>query len=154
MAVEELISEALAQAAPAAHQRGVQLEGRLLQHLPEARLSEPHIFRVLTNLLDNALRHTPHGGAVILEAGVADGALWVAVVDECGGVVEEELPHLFEPGFRGRTAHRPHQGSGLGLTIARGLVEAHGGTISATNEDKGCRFRFWLPLEGRRGEGR
>ena len=154
VAVDELISEALAQATPVAQQQGVQLEGRLLQHLPEARFSEPHIFRVLTNLLDNALRHTPHGGAVILEAGVADGALWVAVLDECGGVSAADLPHLFEAGFRGHTAHRPYQGSGLGLTIARGLVEAHGGSISATNEDGGCRFTFSLPLEGRRGEGR
>jgi len=150
VAVDELISEALALAAPVAQHEGVRLEGRILEPLPEVRLSEPHVFRVLTNLLDNALRHTPAGRAVSVEAGVGKDALWFAVVDECGGVAEEDFPYLFEPGFRGQSAQRPYGGSGLGLTIARGLVDAHGGTISATNQDGGCRFTVSLPLDGPR----
>lgn len=148
VAVDELVSEALAHAAPLAQQKGVRLEGRLVEGFPAVRLSEPHIFRVLTNLLDNAVRHTPDGGQVSLHAGVSDDAVRIAIVDQCGGVAEAHLPHLFEAGFRGDSAHREAGGAGLGLTIARGLVEAHGGTISARNDDGGCRFTFSLPVEG------
>ena len=148
VAMEDLLSEALAQARPAANHKEVQVEGRILDPLPEVRVSESHVFRVLTNLLDNALRHTPAGGRVSLEAGAVDGGVWVAVRDECGGVSDEDLPHLFEAGFQGESTRHPHGGSGLGLTIARGLVDAHGGTISVSNEERGCRFTVSLPVEG------
>ena len=154
VAVDDLLSEALAQAAPLARQKGVRLEGRVVEPLPGVRLSEHHVFRVLTNLLDNAIRHTPHGGQVSLQAGVADNSVSVAIVDQCGGVAETDLPHLFEAGFRGDSPHRDTGGSGLGLTIARGLVEAHRGTISATNQDGGCRFTFSLPVDGPQQEDR
>lgn len=148
VALEDLLSEALAQAAPVAEQKGVSVEGRILDRLPEVRVSESHAFRVLTNLLDNALRHTPAGGRVSLEAGVADDSVWVAVGDECGGVADEDLPRLFEAGFRAEPIPDPYGGSGLGLTIARGLIEAHGGTISVRNEERGCRFTVSLPWQG------
>ncbi|MDP9072167.1 MAG: HAMP domain-containing histidine kinase [Actinomycetota bacterium] len=148
VALEDLLSEALAQAAPAAEHKGVPVEGRILDPLPEVRVSESHVFRVLTNLLDNALRHTPAGGRVSLEAGAADDHVWVAVGDECGGVADEDLPHLFEAGFQGESTPLRHAGSGLGLTIARGLVDAHGGTISVSNEERGCRFTVSLPVQG------
>ena len=146
VALEDLISEALAQAAPLADQQGVRLEGHVLEAMPEVRLSEPHVFRVLTNLLDNALRHTPPGGRVSLEAGRGADTVWVSVRDECGGVADEHLPRLFEPGFRAETGHPPDGRSGLGLAIVRGLVQAHGGTTSVRNEDHGCRFTVSLPL--------
>lgn len=148
VAVGELISDALAQAAPLAQQKDIRLEGRFLERLPQVRLSEPHILRVLTNLLDNALHHTPAGGQVSLEASVVDDAVWVAVMDECGGLADDDLPHLFEPGFRGQSADDASRGSGLGLAIARGLVESHGGAISAGNKDGGCRFTLSLPVDG------
>lgn len=153
VALDDLISEALAQAAPLAQQKGLRLEGRVLEPLPEVRLSEPHIFRVLGNLLDNAIRHTPAGGRVSLEASVAEDTVWVSVDDECGGVTDEHLPYLFEPGFRGESGYSPDRGSGLGLAIVRGLVLAHGGTISVTNEDGGCCFTVSLPLGGPRTRG-
>lgn len=150
VALDDLISEALAQAAPLAQQKGVRLEGRVLDSLPEVRLSEPHVFRVLTNLLDNGIRHTSAGGEVSLEAGVAHDSVWVSVRDECGGVADDHLPHLFEPGFQGESGHPPSGGSGLGLAIVRGLVQAHGGATSVRNEDGGCRFTVSLPLGGLR----
>lgn len=146
VALDDLISEALAQAAPLAQQKGIRLEGHVLESLPEIHLSEPHVFRVLTNLLDNAIRHTSAGGGVSLEAGVAQDSVWVSVRDECGGVADEHLPHLFEPGFQGESGHPPDGGSGLGLAIVRGLVQAHGGATSVRNEDGGCRFTVSLPL--------
>jgi signal transduction histidine kinase len=145
VALDDLISEALAQAAPLAHQEEVRLEGRVREPLPEVRLSEPHVFRVLTNLLDNAIRHTPRGGRVLLEAGRNADSVCVSVRDECGGVSDKDLPRLFEPGFRGESGH-PDGGSGLGLAIVRGLVQAHGGTTSVRNEDHGCRFVVSLPF--------
>lgn len=151
VALDDLISEALAQAAPLADQEGVRLEGHVREPLPELRLSEPHVFRVLTNLLDNAIRHTPRGGRVSLEAGRDEDGVWVSVRDECGGVSDEDLPRLFEPGFRGKASHAPDGGSGLGLAIVRGLVGAHGGTTSVRNEDHGCRFTVSLPAEQRAG---
>lgn len=151
VALDDLISEALARAAPLAQQKGVRLEGRVLDALPELPLSEPHVFRVLINLLDNAIRHTSTGGGVSLEAGVDEDSVWVSVRDECGGVADEHLPHLFEPGFQGRSGDTPGGGSGLGLAIVRGLVGAHGGTTSVRNQDGGCCFTVSLPLgDGRR----
>ena len=152
--LDDLISEALAHTAPLAQQEGVRLEGRILEPLPQVRLSETHVFRILTNLLDNALRHTGPGGQTWLEAGVADNRVWVAVVDECGGVADADLPRLFEPGFRADSPRHPYGGSGLGLAIARGLVEAHCGTISVSNEDGGCRFTVSLPMDGPHEESR
>lgn len=151
VAMEDLISEALAQAAPLAEQKGVRLEGQVLESLPEVGLSEPHVFRVLTNLLDNAIRHTSAGDRVSLEAGVAEDGVWVSVRDECGGVPDEHLPHLFDPGFHGGAGGTAHGGSGLGLAIVQGLVEAHGGVTSVRNEGTGCRFTVSLP--GSPGDG-
>jgi signal transduction histidine kinase len=148
VALDDLISEALAQATPLADQEGVQVDGHVVEPLPEVRLSEPHVFRVLTNLLDNAIRHTPAGGRVFLEAGADADSVWVSVRDECGGLADEHLPHLFEPGFRGDSGHPPAGGSGLGLAIVRGLVQAHGGATEVRNEAAGCRFTVSLPLGG------
>lgn len=152
VALDDLISEALAQATPLAQQKGIRLEGRVLDSLPEVRISEPHVFRVLTNLLDNAIRHTSAGGAVSLEAGVDRDSVWVSVRDECGGVADEHLPYLFDPGFQGQSGDTPSGGSGLGLAIVRGLVRAHGGATSVRNEDGGCCFTVSLPLEDGRRE--
>ena len=153
VALDDLISEALARAAPLAEQQEVQLEGRILEPLPEVRLSEPHVFRVLANLLDNAIRHTPSGGRVSLEAGARQDRVWVSIRDECGGVAEEHLPHLFEAGFQGESGRPPDGGSGLGLAIVRGLVHAHGGATSVSNENGGCRFTVVFPLRGPQASG-
>ncbi len=124
------------------------MEGRVLDSLPEVRLSEPHLFGVLTNLLDNAVRHTSAGGEVSLEAGVAHDSVWVSVGDECGGVADERLPHLSESGFRAESAHPPGGGSGLGLAIVRGLVQAH--VVPSRSETKpgAVALRCRSPLNG------
>jgi signal transduction histidine kinase len=71
----------------------------------------------------------------------------VAVQDGCGGIPEEFLPRLFEPAFRGTAARTPRgsEGAGLGLAIVRGIVEAHGGSVSVRNDGGGCRFEVSLP---------
>ena len=103
--------------------------------------------RALTNLLANGVRHTPADGQVRLLAERADdGRVHCAVVDGCGGIAEGELPKLFEVGWRGSADRTPDDGgAGLGLAIARGVVEAHAGTIAVANVPGGCRFEVALP---------
>ena len=103
--------------------------------------------RALTNLVANAVRHTPLEGHVRLIAYRGpDDRVRVAVVDECGGIAQADLPRLFEVGWRGALDRTPDDGgAGLGLAIARGVVEAHQGTIDVENVDGGCRFELSLP---------
>lgn len=103
--------------------------------------------RLLGNLVGNAVRHTSPGGSVVVRAErCADGRTQLSVLDQCGGIAEPDLPRVFEAGWRadpersGRDA-----GAGLGLAIAKGIVESHAGSISVANVDGGCRFDVALP---------
>ncbi|MGI8926923.1 MAG: sensor histidine kinase [Tepidiformaceae bacterium] len=106
--------------------------------------------QVLNNLLDNAFRHTPEGGAVhVGSREVAPGVLQVTVSDSGGGIPPEDVPHLFERFYRASTAGNG-RGHGLGLAITREIVRAHGGDIWATSEEgRGTTFAFTLPSAGR-----
>ncbi len=105
--------------------------------------------QVLTNVLGNALRHTAPGGQVTVRA-VRDGAVAVVeIVDDGEGIPAHQLPHVFERFFRGDSARdRDRSGSGIGLTISRAIVEAHGGTLSAASDGPGtgATLRLALPL--------
>jgi signal transduction histidine kinase len=145
--LSDLVSDAIASAAPVASAKGVHLEGRVDGPAPVVELSSPEMLRVVRNLLDNAIRHTPAGGRVSVVVGRRDGVAVVTVSDECGGIPETELDRVFELAYRGDAARSPDGvGGGLGLTIARGLVEAHRGQIAVHNEHRGCRFSLQLPL--------
>ena len=103
---------------------------------------------MVRNLLANAIRHTPSEGTVTLAAGADGDSAWFAVQDSCGGIPEADLPRVFEVAFRGEAARSPapdQAGAGLGLAIARGLVEAHRGRIGVENAGPGCRFVIRLP---------
>jgi two-component system, OmpR family, sensor histidine kinase BaeS len=104
--------------------------------------------QVLGNLLSNALRHTPPGGTVTLRATAhRPGRLAVTVADTGEGIAPEHLPQIFERFYRGDTARdRGHGGSGIGLAISRALVEAHGGTLSATSAGPGRGAVFTVDL--------
>jgi signal transduction histidine kinase len=149
VALGDLISDALAGAAPVAQAKGVHLEGRLDGPTPELALSTPEVARALRNLLENAIRHTPADGTVRVEAGVDDGHAYVAVADACGGIPEPDLERVFDVAFRGEMARTPGAGAGLGLAIARGMVEAHGGELTVGNDGPGCRFIVRLPMNAR-----
>ncbi len=105
------------------------------------------IGRVLTNLIGNAIRHTPEGGSVQVRAWPVDGRVAVEVRDSGEGISGDDLPHVFEQFYRAeKSRSRATGGSGLGLAIAKGLVEAHGGRIHVASElGKGTRFQFTLP---------
>ena len=143
----ELVSDAVAGAAPAASAKGVELHGSAVEPSPIVRLSTPEMARVVRNLVDNAIRHTPAGGRVSVAAEVDESHAVVRVRDACGGIEDVDLDRVFDLAYRGDTARSPGDGrAGLGLAIAKGLVEAHAGEISVCNEGAGCTFVVRLPL--------
>jgi signal transduction histidine kinase len=109
--------------------------------------------RALTNLVANAIRHTPEGGSVTIAVSCARDRAEIRVSDECGGIPESDLGRVFDVGFRGESARPPHDdgtaGAGLGLAIARGVIEAHHGAVSVTNDGCGCTFRLAVPFDAR-----
>jgi signal transduction histidine kinase len=149
VALDELVADAVAGASIAAAAKGIELRGRLEPNPPVVELSTPEMARVVRNLLDNAIRHTPPGGTIWIIAGFDDTGAHaeVAVEDACGGIPEGDLDRVFDMAYRGDAARTPGDGgAGLGLAVARGLVEAHHGQISVRNEGDGCRFTVLLPL--------
>ena len=152
VALGDLVSDAISAAIPSARARGVRVEGQLRGMGPELELSPSKVARVLRNLLDNAIQHTPSDGSVWVEAGLDGGEAYVSVSDECGGIPEPILGRVFDLAFRreaARTPGRDGDHAGLGLAIARGIVEAHQGVISVRNDGRGCRFTLRLPLSQR-----
>ncbi len=117
--------------------------------LPVIRADARRLEQVFDNLLDNALRYSP-GGRVAVSARVDDGKVQFTVSDEGVGIPAGELRHIFDAFYRGRSpAVEKVKGSGLGLTICKGIVEAHGGRIWAeSTPGKGSRFHFTLPRSG------
>lgn len=103
--------------------------------------------RAVTNLVDNAIRHTKPEEAVTLAVGrEPDGRVRLAVSDGCGGIPDDDLERVFDIGWRGDAQRTPADGGGgLGLAIARGVVESHDGTIAVSNVDGGCAFQIELP---------
>jgi len=117
-------------------------------NLPLVQADEQRIAQVLFNLMSNALRHTPTGGTITASAELRDERVLVSVRDTGTGIPAEDLPHVFERFYRAdRSRARATGGSGLGLTIARQIVEAHGGQIWAQSWlGAGSTFAFSLPL--------
>jgi signal transduction histidine kinase len=145
VALGELVSETVAGTEPLARAKGVRLSG-LAQDVLPVEVDAAEFGRALRNLVVNAIRHTPQEGGVEIVAGVEQGMACVTVSDACGGIPDEDLPRLFDVAFRGEAARTPGGGAGLGLAIARGIVEAHAGEIGVSNAGEGCRFVVRLPL--------
>lgn len=141
----ELVSETVAGTEPLARAKGVRLRGLAEDVLP-VEVDAAEFGRALRNLVVNAIRHTPADGGVEVVAGLEHGMACVTVSDACGGIPDEDLPRVFDVAFRGESARTPGGGAGLGLAIARGIVEAHAGEIGVTNAGAGCRFVVRLPL--------
>ncbi|MGH9126374.1 MAG: ATP-binding protein [Acidimicrobiales bacterium] len=145
--LDELVSDAVSGAAVAASAKGIEVRS-LVRDTGTVELSSAEMVRVVRNLLDNAIRHTPAGGVVVVDAEVdrASSSAVVSVLDACGGIPEADLDRVFEMAYRGDSARSPGDGGGgLGLAVARGLVEAHCGEILVRNEGPGCRFVVRLP---------
>ncbi|QFQ99065.1 HAMP domain-containing histidine kinase [Streptomyces phaeolivaceus] len=144
MSVYDLVGDALAGVYPLAHEHGVRLVGERVEPLP-VEVDGREMSRVLGNLLVNAIRRTPADGTVMVAAERSPDGVVVSVSDGCGGIPEEDLPRVFDTGWRGTHARTPPAGAGLGLAIVRGIVEAHQGRTTVRNIPGGCRFEVVLP---------
>ena len=145
--ISDLVSDTLEALRPQAEQRHLRLDGEVLDSIPEVVMDSSRMQRVLYNLVQNALRHTPPDGGVVIRAMDADLEVTISVADTGEGIESEELPRIFDRFYRGSKARtRGEAGSGLGLTIAKGIVELHGGRIWADSErGSGSTFSFTLP---------
>ena len=143
----DLISDALTSAEPLARAKSVRLRGSAVPGLP-VWVDTAEVGRALLNLVVNAIRYTPADGTVDVLADMEAGMAAVRVSDSCGGIPAEHLPRVFDVGFRGKTARTPvtGEGAGLGLSIARGIIEAHQGQVAVRNAGGGCEFVVRLPL--------
>jgi signal transduction histidine kinase len=150
IALDELVSDAVASTAAVAEAKGVRIGRSGSARTGPARVggSLPELTRAITNLLDNAIRHTPAGGSVVVDVEPLDRVAEISVRDACGGIPDDDLDRVFDLAYRGDSARSPGEtgGAGLGLAIARGLVEAQHGDIRVRNEHDGCRFTMRLPL--------
>ena len=148
--LRDLLSDTLEVLQPQASQKGLRLTGQVASDLPPVMMDVARIQRVLYNLVQNAIRHTPADGTIVLEARDEGKSVRVDVADTGEGVAPSDLPHVFERFYRGEKSRaRGQGGAGLGLAIARGLVEAHGGRIWVQNRpEQGACFSFALPKAG------
>jgi signal transduction histidine kinase len=148
--VAAIISQAATAARVQAIAKGVSLTNDLRADTPHCDIDAQRITQVLHNLLDNAIAHTPAGGTITVAATPREEFVEVSVSDTGEGIPGDELPNIFERFYRlDKSRSRATGGHGLGLTIARRLVEAHGGKIGAQSEiGKGSRFSFTIPISG------
>jgi two-component system, OmpR family, sensor histidine kinase BaeS len=142
-----LIESAVTAAADRFAAKGVTLASHVESDLPTLWADPQRLGQVLGNLLDNALRHTATGGRVDVSAEADRNEVAITVTDNGDGVTAEHLPHLFERFYRVDTARdREHGGAGIGLAIAKALVEAHDGRITASSRGPGTGATFTITL--------
>jgi signal transduction histidine kinase len=147
LSLGDLLSDSLDRFQPLADRREVTLSATMGQDVDPVEVNATKISRVLDNLISNALRYAPQGGRILIVAARTAEGVRVTVDDNGPGFDERDIPRLFEQFYRGEQARsRATGGAGLGLTIARGIVEAHNGRIWAENlSTGGARIGFILP---------
>src|SRR6185369_2934652 len=119
------------------------------ESLPSVRVDSQLLVEVLKNLLENAASYSPAGSKITVSGCIKDGKLIINVNDQGIGIAADELDRIFDKFFRGdKPSKRGIQGTGMGLAIARGIVEAHGGKIWAeSGPERGSTFTFAIPVE-------
>lgn len=146
--ITRILKQAVAARQTQAAAKGVSLSADLPRKLPRVNIDAHRISQVLLNLIDNAITHTPGGGTIKISAGKHDNWLKINVVDTGEGIPAKDMPNVFERFYRvDKSRTRSTGGAGLGLAIAKSLVEAHGGNIEVqSQEGKGSRFSVRLPV--------
>jgi signal transduction histidine kinase len=148
-----LLEESLERYAPLAAEKSVALEVEAVEGLPAVWGDDARLLQVVANLITNAVKFTPPGGRVTLAAAAAGDEVRFSVSDTGAGIPPESLPHLFDRFWTTRKGNPT--GAGLGLAIAKGIVEAHGGRIWAeSTPGEGSTFHFTVPLAPAGGEER
>jgi signal transduction histidine kinase len=144
----DLINQAISAVQAKALSKGLSLDKVIPSSLPEVDVDFMRIKQVLLNLLENAIAHTPKGGAITVAAIEKGDMIEISVTDTGEGIPADELLNIFERFHRvDKSRTRATGGTGLGLTIARSFVEAHGGKITAQSEcGKGSHFSFTIPI--------
>jgi two-component system sensor histidine kinase BaeS len=144
--LSDLVSDTLGSFAVRAERQGVRLEGESEARPDAIDFDALYVGRALSNLVDNALAHTPEGGVVRLETETVDEGVRIGVADTGPGVEPADMPHLFDRFYRGEASRsRATGGSGLGLAIVKAVAEAHGGEARVSSSDEGATFYFMLP---------
>jgi signal transduction histidine kinase len=152
VALDEVVDDVLSAHRMAAERAGVALRADMPANPVQVIGSDRALVRVLSNLVANAIAHTPGGGTVELAVGSDERGAWARVDDTGVGIDEADLARVFDVAYRGSNGRVPRDdpslpsGSGLGLAIAAGLVQAHHGSLTAYNRDTGARFEVRLPL--------
>ena len=143
----DLVSDLVVSFRPLADARGIELRAEL-HGSPVVRASMEHIERAISNLLDNAIRYSREASIVAIDIGERGADAYVAISDSCGGISSEELGAIFDTSAIRRHGAHGDEGaaSGLGLAIAKGLIDAHEGSVSAEDANGGCRFTVTLPI--------
>ncbi len=151
VALGDIVSEAIAGADPVAKASQVRLGGRVDEGILVT--ADPgELSRVISNLLMNAIRHTPADGVVEVHGQAVTGGVELSVTDGCGGLSSHDMERVFDVAWQGSAARTPTvagpgAGAGLGLAIVKGIVEAHRGRVDVANVAPGCRFVVHLPSE-------
>lgn len=142
---EELLSDALRTLAPVAEARGVKLKVAATDEIPPVNADTDRIRQAISNLVGNAIKFSTAGGEVLVRAAVSDDDVVFSVADKGRGMTSQELANAFDRFWQSSRTDR--QGAGLGLAIAKGIVEAHGGRIwAASAPNEGSTFHFTLPI--------
>jgi signal transduction histidine kinase len=144
--LNELVSETVEAMRVQAEAKGVAVLAEVPDTLSPARANPEKLQRVLFNLIQNAIRHTPADGSVVVRAEPVAAGIEFEVADTGDGIAPEERDRVFTAFYRGGTdAARTNPGAGLGLAVSRAIVEAHGGRIWLADAAVGTRVRFVLP---------
>jgi signal transduction histidine kinase len=147
--ISVLVQTAVDRLRPQFEEKGVDLTCTLAANIPQVSVDADRIMQVLVNLIGNALHYTPSGGRVTVQLEQRGDAVRVQIQDTGIGIPAEHLSHIFERFYRvDKSRSRAGGGSGIGLTIAKHLIEAHGGTITAASDgpNQGSVFTFTLPV--------
>jgi signal transduction histidine kinase len=144
VSMDQLVGETVDAMRPQAAAKRIAVQMRVPSDLAAAEANPEKLQRVLFNLIQNAIHHTPEDGSVTVAAESAGQSIEVEVTDTGSGITAGERERVFEPFFRG-DASRRSGGSGLGLSICRAIIEVHGGHIWLDSTDRGTRVRFTLP---------
>jgi signal transduction histidine kinase len=145
--IADLISDTLESFSELAKRQSIHLEGAVAAGTGPVLMDSRRVGRVIANLVNNAIRYTPSGGSVTIQAMPVAGGVRVEVSDSGIGIASQDAPYIFQRFYRGeKSRSRASGGAGLGLAIAKGIVEAHGGQIGFSSRPGGgtC-FYFNLP---------